>query len=277
MAAATARKPLPRLSAGLLAVDSHCHLDMADYPDRREVIRRAQHAGVGWIVSVGIDLESSLAALRLAETHPGLVCALGVHPHYVGQAEEGHYRQLAELARHPRVVAYGEIGLDYVKNHAPRPTQRDHFRRQVELAKGLDLPLIIHDREAHADVMAILKAAAPFPRGGVMHCYSGDMELAAEVVELGLHLSIPGIVTFAKAEVLQEVARTMPLTSMLIETDGPYLAPVPFRGQRNEPAYVLYTAAKIAELRRIPLDEVARQTTANAVALFRLDCQAETP
>ncbi len=175
------------------------------------------------------------------------------------------------------MVAYGEIGLDYVKNHAPRPAQLDHFRRQIELAKGLDLPLIIHDREAHADVMAGLRAAAPFPRGGVMHCYSGDIKLAAEVVELGFHLSIPGIVTFAKAEVLQEVARTIPLTSMLIETDGPYLAPVPFRGQRNEPAYVLYTAAKVAELRQISIDEVARQTTANAVALFRLDRQAATP
>ena len=250
---------------------------MADYPDRREVISRAQQAGVGWIVSVGIDLESSLAALRLAETYPGLVCSIGVHPHHVGQTVDDHYRRLSALAGHPKVVAYGEIGLDYVKNHAPREEQRVHFRRQVELAKGLDLPLIIHDREAHADVMAILKAAAPFPRGGVMHCYSGDMELAAEVVELGFYLSIPGIVTFAKAEVLQEVARAIPLTSMLIETDGPYLAPVPFRGQRNEPAYVLYTAAKIAELRQISIDEVARQSTANALALFRLDRQTATP
>jgi TatD DNase family protein len=266
--------PLPQVAPGLFAVDTHCHLDMEDYDDRREVIARAHSSGVNYILSVGIDLASSKAAVALAEEFPGVYCSVGIHPHNVAGLDEGHYREIADLARHPKVKAYGEIGLDYARDYVPREEQVIHFRRQVELAKELGLPLIIHDREAHDDVMSILSAAAPLPAGGVMHCFSGDQALALAAMDLGFYLSIPGVVTFNKAETLQEVVRQCPLTALLIETDGPYLAPVPYRGKRNEPAYVLYTAAKIAELRGVSLDEVVRQTSLNAMKLFGLE---ETP
>ena len=262
---------LPHLSPDLFVVDSHCHLDMMDYGDCRQVVERAALAGVKYILSVGIDLESSKAALALADEFPGVYCTVGIHPHHVAGVEEAQYRELTTLARHPKVRAYGEIGLDYARDYAPREVQRRHFERQVALAKELRLPLIIHDREAHADVMAILRAAAPLPAGGVMHCFSGDLELAAAAIELGFLLSIPGVVTFAKAATLHEVVRQVSLSSMLVETDGPYLAPEPWRGKRNEPAYLLHTVAKIAELRGVPVDEVARQTSANAIRLFGLE------
>lgn len=260
--------PLPVLTPGVFAVDSHCHLDMTDYDDCRQAVARAEAAGVKYTVTVGIDLASSRAAIALAEEFAGVYCSLGVHPHHVAGMDEAGYQELAALSRHPKVRAYGEIGLDYVRGHAPRAVQISHFERQVSLAKELGLPLIIHDREAHDDVMAILSAAAPFAAGGVMHCYSGDLRLAAAAIDLGFLLSIPGVVTFSKATVLHDVARAIPLSAMLVETDGPYLAPEPFRGKRNEPAYVLYTLAKIAELRGVSMDEVARQTSMNALRLL---------
>jgi len=263
--------PVPQLGFNVFVVDTHCHLDMADYDDCRQVVERAESAGVKYILSVGIDLASSKAAVALADEFPCVYCSVGIHPHHVGGVEESQYQELADLARHPKVKAYGEIGLDYARDYAPHNVQILHFERQVALAKELGLPLIIHDREAHAEVMAILKAAHPLPAGGVMHCFSGDMRLAAAAIDLGFSLSIPGVVTFSKAEMLHEVARAVPLKDLLIETDGPYLAPDPFRGKRNEPAYVLYTAAKIAELREISINDVARQTSANAMKLFGLE------
>ena len=264
-------RQLPHLSPDLFVVDSHCHLDMADYDDCRQVVERAALAGVKYILSVGIDLESSKAALALADEFPGVYCSVGIHPHHVVGVEEAQYQELTTLARHPKVKAYGEIGLDYARDYSPPEVQRRHFERQVALAKELRLPLIIHDREAHADVLAILRDAAPLPAGGVMHCYSGDLELAAAAIELGFLLSIPGVVTFNKATTLHEVVRQVSLSSMLVETDGPYLAPDPWRGKRNEPSYLLYTVAKIAELRGVSVDEVARQTSANALRLFGLE------
>ena len=263
--------PLPQLAPQVLAVDSHCHLDMADYDDCQAVVGRAAAAGVSVILSIGIDLPSSRAALALALEYSGVFCAVGIHPHHVALADESHYQALAELAREPRVKAYGEIGLDYAKSEVPRGTQIRHFERQVALAQELRLPMIIHDREAYDDVLAVLRAAGPLTAGGVMHCFSGDMTLAEAAMAMGFLLSIPGVVTFPKAETLHEVARALPLEALLIESDGPYLTPEPFRGKRNEPAYVLYTAAKIAALRGISLDEVVRQTTANAVKLFALE------
>lgn len=270
MSKAKKNLPLPQLDSDVFAVDSHCHLDMSAYDDCRRVVERAETVGVKYILSVGIDLPSSRAAVALAEEFEGVYCSVGIHPHHVVGAEEAQYQELAALARHPKVKAYGEIGLDYARDYAPHELQLSHFERQVALAKELGLPIIVHDREAHAEVMAILKAASPLPEGGVMHCYSGDLGLAAEVIDLGFYLSIPGVVTFAKAEMLHDVARCVSLEALLIETDGPYLAPEPFRGKRNEPAYVLYTAAKIAELRGVSINEVARQTSANAMRLFGL-------
>jgi len=262
--------PLPCPGNGAILVDTHCHLDMDDYKaDLDQVLRRARQAGVTRIITVGIDLASSRQAVALAERHEGVFATVGVHPHNVRElAESSVFAVLRDLCCHEKVVAYGEIGLDYVKDYAPVSLQKEHFFRQVSLARELDLPLVIHDREAHGDIMSVLESLAPFPAGGVMHCFSGDPDLARQVLDLGFFLSIPGVVTFNKAETLHQVVRQTPLSSLLIETDGPFLAPVPMRGRRNEPQLLLYTAQRIAELKGISLEEVARQTTANAEALF---------
>jgi TatD DNase family protein len=252
-------------------IDTHCHLDMREYnADLSGVLARSREVGVTHIVTIGIDLDSSLRAIEIAERYPDVSAAVGIHPHSVGSVTKEEYRRLIEMAAHPKVVGYGEIGLDYVKKYAPVEDQRDHFARQLSVAKELGLPVILHDREAHNDVLHILKELQPFPAGGVMHCYSGDYLLAEEVLALGFHISIPGIVTFKNAAVLQEVAARIPLSAMLLETDGPYLAPMPNRGKRNEPAFLIYIAQKIAELRSCSLAEVCRQTTENARSLFRL-------
>ncbi len=265
------RPPLPELPVGATLVDTHCHLEMTPFdPDREAVIKTAVRAGVSRMITIGIDPATSGQALELAERHANIFAAVGVHPHNVAGISDRDYQALRSLARHPRVVAYGEIGLDFVKCYAPREQQLEHFQRQIELGRELDLPLIIHDREAHAETMAALSAAAPLPAGGVMHCFSGDPELAEQVLELGFYISIPGVVTFARAGELREVARRIPLSRLLLETDAPFLTPEPWRGKRNSPAHVLYTAEKIAGLRNIPLAEVARQTTENAEKLFRL-------
>ena len=263
---------LPVLGHGAMLIDTHCHLDMSAYEaDFEAVLARAVAAGVTRIISVGIDLVSSRRAIGLAEQHQGVYATVGVHPHNVAELGEESYAELRGLCRHPKVVAYGEIGLDYVKNYAPVALQKEHFARQVALAKELQLPLVVHDREAHDDIMEMLEAAGPFPAGGVMHCFSGDATFARRVLALGFHISIPGVVTFAKAEMLQEAVRGIPLDSLVLETDGPFLAPVPKRGKRNEPQLMLFTAQKVAELKGISLEEVARQTTMNAVRLFALE------
>ncbi len=264
--------PLPVLGNGTVLVDTHCHLDMSTYEaDYDAVLAQALAAGVTRIVSVGIDLASSRSAIGLADQHEGIYATVGVHPHNVAELTEADYEALRILCRQPKVVAYGEIGLDYVKNYTPVALQKEHFARQVALARELELPLVVHDREAHDDIMEILESAGSFPAGGVMHCFSGDVVLARRVLALGFHISIPGVVTFAKAEMLQETVREIPLGALVLETDGPFLAPVPQRGKRNEPRLLLFTAQKVAELKGLSLDEVARQTTMNAVQLFGLE------
>jgi len=265
-------RPLPVLGNGAALIDTHCHLDMSAYEaDFEAVLVRALAAGVTRIISVGIDLETSRRAIALAEQRQGIYATVGVHPHNVAELTEGDYGELQTLCRHAKVVAYGEIGLDYVKNYAPIALQKEHFGRQVALAKELQLPLVVHDREAHDDIMEILEAAGPFPAGGVMHCFSGDAAFARRVLALGFYISIPGVVTFAKAEMLHEAVREIPLGALVLETDGPFLAPVPKRGKRNEPQLLLFTAQKVAELKGVSLEEVARQTTMNAVRLFGLE------
>lgn len=170
----------------------------------------------------------------------------------------------------PKVVAYGEVGLDYVKQYAPKDMQREHYARQVDLAKEMELPIVIHDREAHNDILNILDKKAPFPAGGVMHCFSGDWSLAQKVLDLGFIISLPGVVTFGKAAIMQEVAQKIPPDKLIIETDAPFLAPEPLRGKKNLPEYVLYTAQKIADLRGVSLEELARSTTENARNTFKL-------
>lgn len=265
--------PLPVCQPQNSLVDTHCHLDMDAYSeDPDEVIRSAKKAGVRRIITVGIDLASSNAAVSLARRHTNVWATVGLHPHNAADAGKDVFEQFTRIASDPasKVVGYGEIGLDFAKNYAPREVQLKAFSDQLDLAKQLGLPIIIHDRDAHAETIAELKRFAPYPAGGVMHCFSGDMELARQVMELDFYISIPGIVTFNKSEILQQVAREIPLEKMLLETDGPFLAPVPFRGRTNRPEYLLYTAQKIAELRNIPLDDVADRTTRNAEQLFGL-------
>lgn len=234
------------------------------------VLRRAAEVGVRQIITVGIDLISSKNALALAERYDNIFATVGIHPHAVAATTEADYEKLRQLACHPKVVAFGEIGLDFFKKYAPEDMQIEHFARQLQLARELDLPVIIHDRDAHRRVMSLLREAGPFPAGGVMHCFSGDLALAEQTMALGFMISVPGIVTFTKANDLQEVAAKVPLASLLLETDGPYLAPNPKRGKRNEPAYLAHTARKVAELRGISLGELASNTTANAGKLFKL-------
>jgi len=266
------RAPLPELPPGARLFDSHCHLDMEDYSaDCSEVIKRAARAGVSKIMTIGIDLPSSRAALRLTETHPGIFCAVGIHPHSAAAADDAALTEISQLARSVKVRAIGEIGLDYAKMYCPREEQITAFRQQLELAAELRLPVIIHDREAHEETMAILRQVAPLQQRGVMHCFSGDLTLAREVVDLGLYISLPGVLTFNKTEALREVAREIPLESLIIETDAPFLTPAPYRGKRNEPAYVLYTAQCLSEIRGITLAEAAAQTTLNCEKLFALE------
>lgn len=252
-------------------VDTHCHLDMAKYhDDLDEVIERAASRGVDRIVTVGIDLQSSREAVNLAERYPGVYATVGIHPHNVGNVTETDYDLLAALTKEPKVVAYGEIGIDLHYNYAPKTEQIKHMSHQLDLAKKANLPVVIHDREAHREIMAVLEKKAPFPAGGVMHCFSGNGEFARRVLELGFYISVPGVVTFKKAEILQAAVREVPLAKLILETDGPFLAPEPRRGRRNEPALVLFTAQRVAELKGTTIDEVARVTTRNAESLFDL-------
>lgn len=264
---------LPALSAGISLIDTHCHLDMDAYgEDLDDVLQRASLHRVRHIITIGIDLKSSKGAVALAESHANISATIGIHPHDVDSITSATYDALGVLADNHRehIVGYGEIGLDYVKEYSAAENQRRHFANQLILARDLRLPVVIHDREAHEDTLRILKETGAGVNGGVMHCFSGDLELAQRVLDLGFSISIPGVVTFKNAAALQEVARTIPLNSMLIETDGPFLSPHPLRGKRNEPVNVLYTADCIASLRGLTLDEVAAATTANACTLFHL-------
>jgi TatD DNase family protein len=238
--------------------------------DLEEVLLRANQAGVCHIVTIGIDRQSSEQAIKLAERYDSVHATIGIHPHDAEQASKDELDALARLAGHPKVVGFGEIGLDYAKLYAPKEKQIELFKQQLNLAKELELPVIIHDREAHEDTLAILQERAPFPCSGILHCFSGDLGFAHKILELGFYISIPGIVTFKNAHNLQEVAAKIPLESMLLETDGPFLAPTPFRGKRNEPSYVRYTAKKVAELRAMPIAELALTTTKNAQEIFAL-------
>ena len=261
----------PLLQDGCQLIDTHCHLDMEAYQDDVDVvILNAEIHGIKRIITVGIDYESSRAAIILSEKYPGVYATVGVHPHNVSALKDSDYENLATLASNPKVVAYGEIGLDFYYDYAPVDVQIEHFTRQVNLAKQLDLPLVIHDRDAHEEVLEVLSHAYPFPVGGVMHCFSGDHEFARKVIELGFYVSIPGVVTFKKAEDLQNAVREVPLDKLILETDGPFLAPEPRRGRRNEPGLLLFTAKKVAELKGVRLEEVASITTVNAEKLFRL-------
>ena len=256
-------------------VDSHCHLDMDEFDvDRDDVVERAYRAGVTTLVLIGsVDAASGhRRALRLAETL-GFRVTAGVHPHEARHATEGIYDELRGLAREGRIAAIGEVGLDFHYDHSPRDVQREVFRRQVRLAREVGLPLVIHTREAEEETVAILKEEGALEAGGVIHCFTGGRVLGEAALALGLHLSFSGIVAFPRALEIQDVARTVPLNRLLVETDAPFLAPPPHRGKRNEPAFVVEVAHALARLRATSVAEIAQASTENARHLFGLGVQ----
>ncbi|HEX8635063.1 MAG TPA: TatD family hydrolase [Pyrinomonadaceae bacterium] len=257
-------------------VDSHAHIDGTEFDaDRDEVVERARAAGVVAILNVGTGDphgEDLQRAVRVAEQYEGVYAAVGVHPHDARLFDERAAERVYELARSSgRVIAWGEIGLDYHYDNSPREVQREAFASQLRLARELNLPVIIHSREADAETVEILRAElSGAARGGIMHCFGGGYEMAASVLELGFMISFAGNVTFKKAEALREVARRVPVARLLVETDCPFLTPVPFRGRRNEPARVVETARCLAELHGVELAEFARITTGNFYRFFNL-------
>lgn len=257
-------------SGQLTLVDSHCHIDLPQFDaDRDAAVARAREAGVERMLIVGgVDEgQGHRRALRVAEAL-GMPASAGVHPHEARLATEAAYDELRGLAGERRIVAIGEIGLDFHYDHSPREVQRDVFRRQLRLARDVGLPVIVHTREANEETAAILEHEEAEEIGGVIHCFTGSRELAERALVLGFCISFSGIVAFPRAEVIQEVARTVPLERLLLETDAPFLAPPPHRGKRNEPALVLEVARKLASLRDLELEAVAAASSANFERLF---------
>jgi TatD DNase family protein len=256
-----------------MLIDSHCHLDRDDYgQDREAVIARARAAGLERAVLIGLwRAPGSFGdALALRDTDPGFFAAtIGIHPHESADAPEADFVQMEKLAHDPRVVGIGETGLDYHYDHSPREVQQAAFRRHVRAAKSAHKPVVIHVREAHADCRQIL-IEEQAEQGGIIHCFTGNADEARGYLALGFFISVAGVVTFKNAEPLREAVRAVPLDRLLIETDSPFLAPIPLRGKRNEPANVALVAAKVAEVKGLSVEEVSAATTANAKRAFRL-------
>jgi TatD DNase family protein len=250
-----------------MLIDSHCHLDFADFEaEREEVIARAHRAGVGGMLTICTKTTEFPAVRALAEAHERIWCSVGVHPHEAASQPEA---DLVAMAAHPKVVGIGETGLDFYYEHSPRERQEEVFRAHCAAARTTGLPLIVHTRDADQEMARVLEEESG--KGtlfGVIHCFSSGPELAEKTIELGFYISFSGIVTFKNASTLREVAKNVPLDRILVETDAPYLAPVPHRGKRNEPAFVVHTAALIAELRGVAPEALAAATTENFFRLF---------
>lgn len=262
-----------------LFTDSHAHIHGREFQrDFDAMLDRARREGVGTIITVGTDLESSESAIASALSHPGIYATVGIHPHDASDAGEAAMERLERLALEHTgcVVAIGETGLDFYRDRSPRHLQEELFRKSIRLARRVDLPLVIHDRDAHERILAILDEEGGWSCGGVMHCFSGDASMARHCIERGFLISIPGTVTYPNSEMLREVVRSIRVESMLIESDCPYLSPVPHRGKRNEPAFIPFTAAAIAELKGLSVEDVGRITTHNARRLFRIGTGRET-
>lgn len=252
-------------------IDSHAHLDLPEFNrDRDETIQRAQENEVEKIITIGIGIKECREALKIAGSYPFVYAAIGIHPHNAKTVDLKTLDFLEKNSRNENVVALGEMGLDFFRNLSPKEDQIRCFRAQLDLARSLKLPVIIHDREAHKETVSILHEESARETGGVLHCFSGDIKMAFACMDMGFYISIPGTVTFKNAKTLHEVVGKVPLDSLLIETDAPFLAPVPFRGKRNEPAYVKLVAERIARIKNISLEEVAHATTQNAKNLFSL-------
>ena len=252
-----------------MLIDTHAHLEMREFnDDREEVIKRAREAGIEYIITIGTTIESSRDAVLLADKYDFIYAAIGIHPHEVKDILHPTYEILRHFAQHKKVVAYGEIGLDYHYENSPRTDQKRKFRDMLREARELDLPVIVHDRDAHEDTLQILSEEWSPDIGGVLHCFSGDAAMAKRAIEMGFSISVAGPVTFPNAESLREVVKQIPIEHLLIETDSPYLAPQPVRGKRNEPAFVRHTAEAVASLKGLSADDVARITSFNAMQLF---------
>jgi TatD DNase family protein len=251
-------------------IDTHAHLQLNHFDaDRDEVIRRAHEAGVAAIICISTDATSSRAAIALAEKHQHVYAAVGIHPNDCAETSDDDLKQIAELVQHPKVVAIGEIGMDDYWKTVPLPKQAEVFARQLELAAQINKPVIIHNREAGAAIMETLRAQGVTKLVGVFHCFSEDWNYAEQVLSLGCHVSFTGNLTYKKSQ-LPEVAKMIPLERIMLETDSPYMTPAPHRGKRNEPAYTVHIAEKLAEIKGLSFAEVCAATTENAVKLFGL-------
>ena len=249
-------------------IDSHAHIQLSQFNgDRGAVLKRAREAAVSTILVIGFDVETSLGAVELAEKHPQIYATVGMHPHDAKDLTPDVLKTFRELATHPKVIALGEMGLDYYRNLSPRPLQKEAFEKQLDLAEELQMPIIIHNRDAYMDILPILEARQGRVRG-VLHCFTGDVALMHRSLAIGFHIGIGGIVTYPNARDVQAVAKAVPDDRLLIETDCPWLAPQFRRGKRNEPAYVRAVAEKIAELRAISAEKVGEITTENFQTLF---------
>ncbi len=256
-------------------VDTHCHLDPASEEFRDDlpaVLERARQAGLLAMVCIGVgqDVETAKRAVALAEKEPDVFAAIGIAPHDAVKVQPEHWPAFAELAKNPRVVAIGETGLEYHYDHSPRPVQREVFAGFLRLATEAKRPVVCHVRDAHEDVLAMLRAGPLPDQGGVIHCYSGNVAFARQYLDLGLYLSFSGVLTFKKADDIRAAAAFAPTDRILVETDAPYLAPIPHRGERNEPAYIVKTVEALAQVRGISPGRAAELTTANAFRLFNL-------
>jgi TatD DNase family protein len=252
--------------------DTHAHLHFPDFAeDLPAVLERARAAGVRRLVTIGTDVETTAAALAVAAREPGVWASAGIHPHDAAAADEAAFAEIERLAGDARIVAIGEIGLDFFRNLSPREAQERTFRRLLDLARRLGKPVVVHCRDAHAETLGILDEARVGEVGGIMHCFSGDVEIARRCLDLGLTISLAGPVTYPSARALPDVARFVPADRLVVETDCPYLPPQGHRGRRNEPAYLALTAARVAALRGETLDSLAPRLSDNARRLFRVD------
>jgi len=251
-------------------IDSHAHLDSRQFADDlAAVLQRSRDNRISNIISIGCDLESSRANVELAAQHAEIFAAVGIHPHDATQLDSAAMELLAQLAnQNDKVVAIGEIGLDYYRDRSPRNVQQQAFRRQIQLARERGKPIIVHDRDAHEDILAILREENASATGGVLHCFSGDLAMARQVIDLGFYLSFTGTITYPKNQPLREMIKSLPIEALLVETDCPYLAPHPYRGKRNEPAHVRATAEALADIKGLTLTDVARITSLNCRKLF---------
>lgn len=255
-----------------MLVDSHCHLDFPDFAeDLDEIVARAERAGVGLMLTICTHVSRFETIAAVAERYPSVYCTVGIHPHEAAKEPEMTAETLVALAAsRPKVVGFGETGLDFFYEHSPRAEQEAQFRAHIAAARQADLPVVIHTREAEADTVRILRdemASGPFR--GLLHCFSSSQALAEEAVEMGLYISLSGIITFKKADALRKTVAALPLDRLLVETDAPYLAPVPQRGKRNEPAYTVHTARCVAEIKGLSEEQVATATTENFFRLFQ--------